>query len=241
VLVTFIDVSTVVETEARLRNLVDELNHRVRNMLQVVTAVARHTLRATPDPEAFVGSFSDRLQALGQAHTLVARAGWGEVPLHDLLEKELEPYASAPGRIITEGPAVRLQPKVALALGMVLHELATNAAKHGALSAAEGRLTVGWTVEADGPGRRLTLRWREAGGPKVQVPASRGFGSELMHRQMHHDLHGAIEIDFAEAGVQAQITVPLGPELALPAPWPNVAPGSKLAATDPGDAPAASP
>lgn len=136
VLVTFVDVSKVVETEAQLRTLVDELNHRVRNTLQVVTAVATQTLREEPSPPTFVQTFIGRLRALGVAHELVSRGGWSDVPLHDLVAKELGPYATAPDRVSVEGPPLRVTAKIAIALGMAVHELATNAAKHGALSAS---------------------------------------------------------------------------------------------------------
>jgi two-component system, chemotaxis family, CheB/CheR fusion protein len=173
--------------------------------------VATHTLREAPSPQEFAQSFGGRLRALGHAHELVSREGWGDVPLHDLLAKELEPYTTVPGRVSTEGPPLRLAPKVALALGMAVHELATNAAKYGALSAEGGRVLVAWSVEGKGPGAQLLLRWREADGPRVQAPVRRGFGSSLIERQLRHDLHGGIELEFREEGLRATLTVPLAP------------------------------
>jgi two-component system CheB/CheR fusion protein len=209
VVVTFFDVTKVVEGEV-LGTLVDELNHRVRNMLQVVQAVATSTLRRASSLEEFGRTFGGRIRALGRAHELVSQGGWSDVPLRDLVLKELRPYAEGLDRVAAQGPPVRLKPKAALALGMVLHELATNAAKHGALSVERGRVRVAWSVAGEGAAARLVLRWSEEGGPRVrQVPERRGFGSELIERQLRHDLGGAIEVEFAEAGLRATLTLPL--------------------------------
>ncbi|WP_149539327.1 chemotaxis protein CheB [Siccirubricoccus phaeus] len=209
VVVTFFDVTQVVEGEV-LGTLVDELNHRVRNMLQVVQAVATSTLRRASSLEEFGRTFGGRIRALGRAHELVSQGGWSDVPLRDLVLKELRPYAEGLDRVAAQGPPVRLKPKAALALGMVLHELATNATKHGALSAEHGRVRVAWSVAGEGAAARLVLRWCEEDGPRVQqISGRRGFGSELIERQLRHDLGGAIEVEFAEAGLRATLTLPL--------------------------------
>jgi two-component system CheB/CheR fusion protein len=208
VVVTFFDVTKVVEGEV-LATLVNELNHRVRNMLQVVSAVAAHTLRRASSLEEFGRGFLGRLRALGRAHELVSISGWNEVPLRDLLLKELQPYLEETERLVMHGPLVRLRPKAALALGMVLHELATNAAKHGALSAEHGRVAVAWSVEGSDAAARLVLRWVEEGGPPVPgSPKRQGFGSELIERQLRHDLGGAFDVVYAEAGLRAMLTLP---------------------------------
>lgn len=210
VVVTFFDISKVVEGEL-LGSLVDELNHRVRNMLQVVTAVARHTLRRASSLEEFATVFSGRIRALARAHELVSVGAWAEVPLLDLIEKELEPYVTGTDRLTTVGPAVQLKPKAALALGMVLHELATNAAKYGALSVEGGRVTIAWSEEDRDGAPRFILRWSETGGPKPDpAPARQGFGSELIEREVRHDLGGTVEITFGEGGLVAALTLPGG-------------------------------
>lgn len=208
VVVTFFDITKVVEGEF-LGSLVDELNHRVRNMLQVVSAVATHTLRRASSLEDFASVFSGRIRALARAHELVSVGGWAEVPLIDLITKELEPYVTGMDRLTMSGTPVQLKPKAALALGMVLHELATNAAKHGALSANGGRVTIAWSEEDRAGMPRFVLRWTETGGPRPDPsPARQGFGSELIEREVKHDLGGAIEMSFGETGLVAVLLLP---------------------------------
>jgi two-component system CheB/CheR fusion protein len=209
VVVTFFNITKVVEGEF-LGSLVDELNHRVRNMLQVVSAVATHTLRRASSLEDFASVFSGRIRALARAHELVSVGGWAEVPLIDLITRELEPYATGTDRLTTIGTPVQLKPKAALALGMVLHELATNAAKHGALSANGGRVTIAWSEEDRAGMPRFVLRWTESGGPRPDPsPARQGFGSELIQREVKHDLAGAIEMNFGETGLAVVLLLPL--------------------------------
>ncbi|MGK7869440.1 chemotaxis protein CheB [Falsiroseomonas sp. E2-1-a20] len=209
VIVTFFDITQVVEGEL-LGTLVDELNHRVRNMLQVVAAVAAHTLRRATSLKDFGVTFNGRIRALARAHELVSLGGWSDVSLLDLVEKELQPYAVGHGRLVTRGPRIWLSPKAALSMGMILHEMATNAAKHGALSTESGRVTIEWSMEGLGAAARLVVRWSEAGGPKVIMqPERRGFGSDLIERQVRHDLDGTIEADFCETGFRSRIELPL--------------------------------
>lgn len=206
--VTFFDVTKVVEGEV-LGSLVDELNHRVRNMLQVVSAVATHTLRRAASLEEFGTVFAGRIRALARAHELVSIGGWAEVPLSDLIRKELEPYAPGADRLTTVGSPVQIRPKAALALGMVLHELATNAAKHGSLSADGGKVTIAWSEENRDGERRFVLRWSETGGPRPDpTPTRQGFGSEMIDRAVRHDLGGSIEITLAASGLVAVFVLP---------------------------------
>ena len=209
VVATFVDITKVVEGEV-LGSLVDELNHRVRNMLQVVSAVANHTLRRASTLEAFATAFTGRIRALGRAHELVSLGAWAEVPLLDLIEKELEPYMQGADRLVTVGCPVQLRPKATLALGMILHELATNAAKHGALSVDGGRVTIAW-LEEDGNGERcFVLRWSETGGPVPNpAPSRKGFGSELIERQVKHDLAGTVETTFGDTGLIVVLRLPI--------------------------------
>ena len=139
--------------------LVDELNHRVRNMLTVVMALASQTLSRAATLEDFGDAFIGRIEALGRAYGLLAREQWADVALREIVEAELEPHRMGQdGRIDITGPAVQMRPKAALALGMVLHELATNAVKYGALSSVSGRVAVTWRRdEHNGESRLLVL------------------------------------------------------------------------------------
>jgi len=210
VVLTFFDVTKVVEGEV-LETLVDELNHRIRNMLQVVSSVAGHTLRQAASLEEFDTTFNGRLRALARAHELVSLGGWSTVLLLDLVMKELQPYTAGSDRITRQGPPVQLKSGMVLSLGMVLHEMVTNAVKYGALSSDFGHVTVTWLAEGSGLAERLVLHWVEAGGPKIgKLPQRRGFGSELIERQLRHNLGGTINTDYAEAGVRITLTLPLG-------------------------------
>jgi two-component system, chemotaxis family, CheB/CheR fusion protein len=195
-----------------LGTLVDELNHRVRNMLQVVQAVATSTLRRATSLSEFSEAFSGRIKALARAHALLAEHGWTTVDLRSLITKEIEPYVDHPRRVHMSGKPVRLTPKFALTLGMVVHEMATNAAKHGALSNAEGRVTVSWSVEGKEPSTEIALRWTEKGGPPApeKAPERRGFGSELIERLVRHDLGGTMDIVMTGVGRVVTVHVPLG-------------------------------
>ncbi|MFC7476702.1 hypothetical protein ACFQS7_20205 [Dankookia sp. GCM10030260] len=130
------------------------------------------------------------------------------MPLRELALKELDPHADGKVRIPLQGPAVAVPPRIALAMGMVPHEPATNALRYGAPSVPHGRVTISWTLEGS-EARTLRLCWIEAGGPPVVAPLRRGFGSGLIGRQVRHDLRGTVSSDFAPAGLRAEVAVPL--------------------------------
>jgi two-component system CheB/CheR fusion protein len=180
-------------------------------MLQVVQAVATHTVRRSSSLKDFELVFRGRVSALARAHELVSAGKWTDVSLQDLLTKELGPYAQGEGQLVLDGLPLRLRPRAALALGMVLHELATNAAKYGALSVPQGRLTIRWEKEEEAQdAAHLILRWTEKGGPPViGTPERRGFGSELIERQLHHDLKGTLDTAFETAGLRVTLSLPL--------------------------------
>lgn len=206
--VTFVDITKVVEGEI-LESLVNELNHRVRNMLMVVSAVASHTLRRSTSLDEFGKIFKGRIKALATAHELVSRGGWREVSLLELIEKELQPYATGVDRLVTRGPPVLVKPSAAISLGMVLHEMATNATKHGALSMETGRVSVHWAKETIDGAPFIALHWVESGGPAVtEMPERRGFGTELIERQLRHDLKGKLETHFDPGGLRMMIALP---------------------------------
>jgi two-component sensor histidine kinase len=197
-----------VEHERELR--FGELRHRVKNLLAVIQALARQTVAEDRSGAEYRDAFLGRLEALTHAHELAFGTGGG-VDLATLAEGVLEPYTVGNGAVAVEaGPAATLPPARVQALALVLHELATNAVKHGALSAPEGRVRVGWEVEGGGGTRRVRLRWEERGGPPVAPPAIRGSGTELIEHVATDELGEQPELTFASAGLGAEITVPLG-------------------------------
>jgi PAS domain S-box-containing protein len=207
------DVTERKRAEARQRSLLDEVNHRVNNALAAVQSVAMQTLRATPSPEALRAALLGRLFALARAHDVLARGYWAGAPLRDLAEGQLAPYRDGePARVEIAGPEVRLRPGAAVALGMALHELAANAAAHGALSSPGGRVRLDWSVDAAPAGgeRRLDLRWAELGGPPVPGPPERrGFGSRLIERGLAQELQAETRLLFEATGLRCEIDAPL--------------------------------
>ncbi len=186
------------EIEAHQKLLLDELNHRVKNTLATVQAVAMQTLRG--EDTAHRDAFLARLFALSGQHDLLTQDNWEGASLGSVVWRALRPYEELQGtRCRVEGAEIRLTPKRALALGMAFHELATNAAKHGALSIMTGEVKVSWAVEPQTG--RLKLRWEESGGPQVAVPQRRGFGTKLIERGLSHELSAEVRLHFPPEGV----------------------------------------
>ena len=190
------------------RLLMGELNHRVRNTLSVVQAIATQTLRTAKDPQAFVQDFKGRLQAIASAHKLLNETTWQGANLTGLVREQLASSCGS-GQVYTDGPEVWLPPQVALNLGLVLYELATNARKHGALSVANGRVQLSWQVVREDDKRVLRLTWQECGGPAVRPPISRGFGMGLIERTMGSAADGAARIAFEPEGLRCVIDIAL--------------------------------
>jgi len=175
------DVTARRATEQRLRTLLGELTHRVRNTLAVIQAIARHTMRNSPTKEDFVERFEGRLSALAAAHTLLVGSDWKGADLAELARQQLAPYITdIRDRLRLQGEAILLPADLATPVGLVLHELATNAAKHGSLSVATGTVGVSWSTNGRNNGRRLKLVWEERGGPSGAPPKTDGFGNALI-------------------------------------------------------------
>ncbi len=200
------DITENVLAAQRQKLMIDELNHRVKNTLATVQSIAIQTARSNTDPASFAETFQSRIMALSHTHNLLTQSHWEGADLRAILEHETEAYG--PTRISLNGPPVSLEPAVVLSLGMIFHELATNAAKYGALHAPDGRILIDWGL-ADQRDRKLKLSWREIGGPKVTAPERRGFGSRLIERNIRHDLAGEIDLVYAADGLIAELTVPL--------------------------------
>jgi two-component system CheB/CheR fusion protein len=167
--------------QERQELLLGELTHRVKNTLAVVQSVARQTLRTSPAPDQFIERFEGRLAAMANAHGLLPQSHWEGADFAALANIQLQGYASDdPNRLRIEGPPVILNADLATPFGLVLHELASNAAKYGALSRRGGRVGVNWTVATRNQQRLLTVVWQETDGPRVQQPTSQGLGTSLI-------------------------------------------------------------
>ncbi|AGK59890.1 signal transduction histidine kinase [Hyphomicrobium denitrificans 1NES1] len=187
--------------------LIGELNHRVKNTLATVQSIANQTVYRAKSANDFATSFGGRLQALARTHTLLTRSTWQGAVLSDIVRDQV-PLSEIEGdRISYSGPMVMLNAQAALHLSLVLHELATNAMKYGALSNPLGKLSIRWMVRTDA-GRNLVLKWQERGGPTVTVPQARGFGTTLIEKSL--DAHGGLtSIRYEAEGVTCEIMLPL--------------------------------
>lgn len=208
-LITFTEVTRIVQAEQHQRLLVDELNHRVKNMLTVVISLAAQTLRRSASLTDFSEVFIGRVHALTKAYELLSGRSWQDVLLADVLAEELRPFMSS-GRtnIVMSGPEVALDARGALAVGMAIHELTTNAIKYGSLSVGEGDVSIVWQIEAHEDGPHFVLEWTERNGPPVEPPQKRGFGMLLIERGLSHDMAGEAQIIFAPEGVRARLRAP---------------------------------
>jgi PAS domain S-box-containing protein len=205
------------------RILIDELNHRVKNTLATVQSLAAHTFRNLNEASrpALI-AFEERLFALSRAHDVLTRENWDGAELGEVITEVLEPYLRHSGRrFAIEGSPLRLAPGVALALAMAIHELATNAAKYGALSVPSGRTSISWTTTGDDPAL-LVLRWEEHGGPPVAPPSRKGFGTRLIERMLATDLSGQVQLTFAPTGVVCVVKAPLKQQEHPPASEPTI-------------------
>ena len=194
------------EAEERGKLLVAELSHRVKNTLATVVSVARLTLKRATTLEEFEAGFFGRLNALADANGLIFEANWGETDIRRVLERTLRPFGFSRDSFRFEGDVLPLPPKPAVALSLVFHELATNAAKYGALSREGGVVDVRWSVDAD---RCAHLLWRELGGPPVVPPERRGFGATLIERSLRYELDGRASVTHPPEGLEAALAFPV--------------------------------
>jgi len=205
VLVTFVNVTNIVKAEAQQHTLVEELNHRVRNVLSVVGAIANQTLSTSETPELFTEAFLGRVHSMAKAYDLVSREQWGEVSLNEILLTVLASYtAEGSKRVKLGGPEIAFAPQQALAFGLIFHELMTNAVKYGALAEAKGRVSVTWGIDKG----QLIITWLERDGAKVKKPVRKGFGTDLIERELKSTLGGRVTFDYAPEGIEVQISIP---------------------------------
>jgi two-component sensor histidine kinase/DNA-binding response OmpR family regulator len=200
-----IDISDRKEAEDRQALLAREVDHRARNTLAVVQAIVRLTHASTTP--AYVAAVEGRIRALAQTHNLLSKSYWQGADLGQLVAEELAPYRTGSGgKVRASGPAVFLPPDTAQTIALALHELATNAAKYGALSSRSGEVTVTWKLE---PGN-LALKWSEAGGPPVTAPLSQGFGTKIINGSIKRQIGGKVAFDWRPQGLVCQLSLPYG-------------------------------
>jgi PAS domain S-box-containing protein len=207
--VAVVDIDQERKAELHQRLLINELNHRVKNTLATVQSIASQTLRNAKSMEEARSPLESRLFALSRAHDVLTQENWESANLRDVVSEAMAPFRhEREERLHVTGPDVRVSPRMALALAMALQELATNAVKYGALSNTTGMVRVQWTVTGD-HASRLHLVWTEEGGPPVEMPRRRGFGTRLIERSLAHDLNGQAEIRFTAAGVVCTVDAPI--------------------------------
>ncbi|MDT8368296.1 MAG: CheR family methyltransferase [Longimicrobiales bacterium] len=200
------DVTERVRTARHRELLLRELDHRVKNTLATVQAIADRTLASEgSSPEKFVETFQGRLGALGRVHHELSEVRWGGLGLGRLVQRTLEPFVQG-GKATRDGPRILLPVRITLPLAMALHELATNAAKYGALSRDDGHVEVSWTTD---PEDHLHLQWQETGGPSVSEPDKRGFGMTFLERGLAYQIAAEVETNFGDEGFSCSIVVPL--------------------------------
>jgi two-component sensor histidine kinase/CheY-like chemotaxis protein len=208
-------------TEAQLKVLVAELSHRVGNIFAVVQSVAQQTLRNSEDLPSFEQRFLARIHSLAQTHSLLIRSDWRGASLEEILRTELAPFQGPRPRWSLRGPEVDMGPGAALTMALIFHELATNAAKYGALGDGPGHVSVDWdwSRAAEGPDARLRVHWRERHGPPVRPPTRRGFGSRLI-AQISRSLQGSAQVNYGPDGLSCRIDLPSA--LLVPEDLPDV-------------------
>ena len=231
------DITERKRAEEHQRLLVHELDHRVKNVLASVGAVAQRTREGSGSIDEFLQAFDGRIQSMANAHALLSRSRWQGVGLAELVRNELEPCVRE-GSVQVEGPDVLLSAEATQPIAIVLHELVTNASKYGALSAPDGHITVRWDCQkGDHSGVRLLLEWIETGGPTVVAPSRTGYGTRAIRNLVPYELGGAVELIFDATGVRCRIEIPsmygsnAGPAVELfrasdPGSWP-AAPSSE--------------
>ncbi|KAA5611237.1 response regulator [Rhodovastum atsumiense] len=216
-----LDVTARKRDEERLRLLLAELNHRVKNTLATVQSIVAQTRRSAPDPAAFMEDVVGRIMALARVHELLTAASWDGASLADVVTRTLAPYAGdAAGtrRVRVEGPPVTLGPTASVTLAMTFHELVTNAAKYGSLSVAGGEVQIAWRIEREGDSADVVIDWCESGGPGLAGPPRRhGFGTRLIERGMPAELGGEVRMDFTTDGLHCYMCLPVSAKIMVQA------------------------
>ena len=202
------DITEQRRREEQVRLLLNEINHRAKNLLSVVQAVASQTARH--EPATFVENFTERLQSLAVSQDLLVKSQWQGVNVDELARSQLAHFKDLiDGRVTLLGPRLALTAKAAQSIGMALHELATNAGKYGALSNASGQVTIGWQLDPGAPdGGQFALSWIERGGPAAEAPKRRGFGSTIIETLPAVEFDAEVALDYAPEGLSWRMSCP---------------------------------
>jgi PAS domain S-box-containing protein len=209
-----IDITTLKLAEQRQSLLFDELNHRVKNTLAIVQALAQQTMRSQPDPASFIRIFEGRVASLARANDLLTRGAWRGAGLREIVDTALAPFADGRRPIEIAGNPAEMPANITVTLSLMLHELATNAAKYGALSVPDGRLSIRWTAETTDAGTAIDLEWLEQGGPAVTAPERKGFGSRLLTSGAQQ-INAKIELEYPPTGARCRLL------FVVPSPSPS--------------------
>lgn len=203
------DISAVRRGEEQQALLSQELAHRLKNTMAITQAIVGQTLRQAGSVEQARDALNARLAALGNAHDTLVRSNWDDAEIGDIVTSALAAHNPGPQRMKVDGPRLNMSARCGLGLSLALHELATNAAKYGALSVSTGRVDVEWLVDTTTPDPYFRLVWRESGGPRVVEPTRRGFGSAMIERSLRGYFKGTAVIDYASTGVVFRLDAPL--------------------------------
>ncbi len=208
VLVVCNDVTSEHRAKEALNLINEELKHRVKNTLAVLSAVAAQTFR-DPSSKTDLGKYQARLGAFGRAQDLLTAENWTEASLNDVISTALNPYRTGERRFTISGPPLVVKSRQALALSLAIHELATNALKYGALTNPSGHISVTWTAEYQDSAPNFVFTWQELDGPPVSEPNRVGFGSRLISRVLEDDFNGTVEVSYGSSGLICRLTTPL--------------------------------
>lgn len=209
---SFVDVTQRKREEQRALMMLDELDHRVKNTLATVQAIASQSLSGSAVDRDIRDVFQGRILALSKGHTLLAQEDWARASLRGIAEQILEPFGvneDQAARFSIDGDDVFLKPDAALAFAMMFHELASNAAKYGALSNDAGHVDIVWRTESGSQGEQLRLTWRERGGPPVARPEHKGFGSRLIERMLAKEIDGEVSLSYEPGGAVCEVVMPV--------------------------------
>ncbi len=206
VLATSRDITGEIRAETHRQLLVNELNHRVKNTLATIQSIANQSLRNAGVDLAVRAAFEGRLMAIAATHNVLTDENWSSASLRQIIDGSVTPYRDHPGQLTILGDDLMVSPKPAVVLALAFHELAINALKYGALSAAGGHVDIGWSVAG---GDQLDITWTEQGGPPVRPPERRGFGSRIVELALPSELSGEVDLDYRADGLRCRIRAPL--------------------------------